>query len=257
MDVEHIRGVNSLNGLDLPDIKKIILGIVRDADNALTREVITRRSGLPDSQTDHLISILVDEENLTYFPGDKSNSGNKHRYVTVPGKKEAIERAVADHLWELSAAGKLYFAYGSDLNPEEMYKIRCPGSHFLCKGSIKGFELSFNLYLEEWEGTVPSIRYSGDSGQVWGALYCIGAEDWNNLDGYEDVPRLNRRVKVPVCTTYGVFCADCYQSLPGDKNLPSGKYLEKMLTGSEFFGLPQKHSRYIKSLPVKRRMEKG
>lgn len=257
MDVELIRGVTSVSGLNLPDNKKIVLGIIRDAGNALTREVINRRSGLPDGQTDYIISSLVDEEKLTFFPANQAEKANKHRYLTVPEKKESIEREVADHLWELSAAGRLYFAYGSDLNPEEMYKIRCPGSNFLCKGSIKGFELSFNLYLEEWEGTVPSIRFSGDSGEVWGALYCIGAEDWGKLDGYEDVPRLNRRVKVPVCTTYGTFCADCYQSLPGDKNLPSGKYLEKMLTGSEFFGLPQKHSRYIKSLPVKKRMERG
>jgi hypothetical protein len=54
-----------------------------------------------------------------------------------------------------------------------------------------------------------------------------------------------------------LFCADCYQSLPGDKDLPSGKYLEKMLAGSEFFGLPQKHVRYIKSLPVNKRPVQG
>lgn len=245
-----------MNGLNLPDRKKIVLGIVRDADNALTSGVIIKRSGLPEAEIDIIINSLIDEGKLTFFPGEPTGKAPKPRYLTVPEKKESIESEVSQHLWELSAAGQLYFAYGSDLSPEEMYKIRCPGSNFLCKGHIEGFELSFDMYLEEWEGTVPSIKFTGGGTQVWGALYCIAGEDWNKLDGYEDAPRLNRRVKLPVHTSYGVFCADGYQSLPGDKKLPSGKYLEKVLAGLEFFGLPQNYIRYIKALPVNKKPAK-
>lgn len=242
-----------MDSLKLPDSKKIILGIIRDADNALTRDTIVKRSGLSEAETDNILSRLVGGNILTHFPEEKTEIAKKLRYHTIPEKMEFVEREVANHLWELSAEGTLYFAYGSDLHPEEMYSERCPGSHFLCKGNIDGFELSFNLYLEEWQGTVPSINFSGESGQVWGALYYVDDSGWARLDGFEDVPRLNRRVKVPVHTAFGLFCADCYQALPGAKDLPSGKYLEKMLAGSEFFGLPQKHVRYIKSLPVNKK----
>ncbi|MHB8157036.1 MAG: gamma-glutamylcyclotransferase family protein [Desulfocucumaceae bacterium] len=240
----------------LPDNKEIILGIIRDADNALTRGVIQRRSGLSDLETDKTINSLVKENKITFFPEEDGSKINKFRYLTVAEEKESIEGGVARHLWELSAGGLLYFAYGSDLDPGEMYRVRCPGSHFLCKGYIEGFDLSFDLYMEEWRGTVPSIKFSGSSRQVWGAVYCIKSGDWEKLDLYEGVPKINRRVNVPVHTAFGLFCAGGYQSLPGDKKLPSEKYMEKLLGGAEFFGLPQKYVRYIKSLPVNRASSK-
>ncbi|MFZ5644357.1 MAG: gamma-glutamylcyclotransferase family protein [Bacillota bacterium] len=234
--------------ITLPDKRKIVLSIVRDADNALTRDVIVRRSGLADAG--EIIDSLVRENIITYFPDEP---GTRLRYFTVAERMESIESQIAEHLWELSAEGMLYFAYGSDLNRDEMYKIKCPGSHFLCKGRIEGFDLSFDLFMEEWEGTVPSIKFSGSGIPVWGAVYFVKREDWGKLDVYEGVPRVNRRVKVPVYTSFGLFCADCYQSLPGDKKLPSGKYLDKVIEGLEFFGFPQKYVRYIKSLPVNKK----
>ncbi|MFZ5651569.1 MAG: gamma-glutamylcyclotransferase family protein, partial [Bacillota bacterium] len=160
------------------------------------------------------------------------------------------ERAAAEHLWELSAAGMLYFAYGTDLEPEEMYRRNCPGSRFLCKGRLEGFDLAFDRYMEEWRGTVASIKYSGGEGNVWGVLYSIGEKDWDTLDNMEVTPLQSRRVRVPVRTSFGLFCAQCYQSVPGDKRLPSKDYIERIIKGSYLFGLPEKYVKYLKSLPV-------
>ncbi|MFZ5648462.1 MAG: gamma-glutamylcyclotransferase family protein [Bacillota bacterium] len=236
---------------DLPDVKTSVLGIIRDADNALTYDVILRRSGLPKGVLDAAISSLVDGNRIMFFPDDQVKDEEKNiRYFTVAGKREAIERAVADHLWELSAAGMLYFAYGTDMDPEEMYSRNCPGSRFLCKGRLEGFDLSFDRHMEEWRGTVASIKFSGGEGNVWGVLYSIGKNDWETLDRLEEIPGSNRRVRVPVRTSYGLFCAECYQSVPGDKRLPSKDYIEIIVKGSYFFGLPEKYIKYLKSLPV-------
>lgn len=234
----------------LPDGETVVLGIIRDSDHALTWQVILKRSGYTSGQLDTIINRLVDGKRITFFAEDTSKKTENRRYLTADGAIEAADTGVAEHLWELSAGGLLYFAYGSDLDPAEMYRERCPGSHFICRGHLEGFSLAFDRYLEEWRGTVASIKYSRDERGVWGVLYGVGAGDWSTLDRLEDVPRQNRRVMVPVRTSFGLFCARCYQSVPGDKRLPSKAYIDRIVKGSEFFGLPQKYIRQIKSLPV-------
>lgn len=236
----------------LPDEKTIVLGIIRDADNALTYEVILRRSGLTSGVLDGIIKSLVSEKRIMSFSEDheKGIEEKNIRYFTVAGERESIENSVALNLWELSAAGMLYFAYGTDLEPGEMYRRNCPGSRFLCRGRLEGFELAFDRYIEEWRGTVASIKYSGGEGNVWGVLYSIAEKDWITLDKQEETPIKNRRVRVPVRTPFGLFCAQCYQSVPGDKRLPSKEYIEQIVKGSYFFNLPEKYIKYLKSLPV-------
>lgn len=234
----------------LPDNEAVILGIIRDSDHALTRDLILKRCGLPTDILDDTISRLVDDKKIMFFPGDEAKKREGRRYQTVFEMREAVDKEVAGHLWELSAGGLLYFAYGSDLDPDEMYIRRCPESRFLCRGYLEGFELAFDRYLEEWQGTVASIMPSDAEGSVWGVLYSVKPGDWQALDRFEEVPGQNRRVRVPVRTSYGLFCAECYQSVPGDKRLPSKGYIDKIIRGAEFFGLPQKYIRLIKSLPV-------
>ncbi|MCL6610057.1 MAG: gamma-glutamylcyclotransferase [Peptococcaceae bacterium] len=242
-----------MNSLTLPDSETVVLGIIRDADHAPAYDLILKRSGFSAGQLDDLIGRLVDRKKITTFPGDSDKRKEVRRYLTVPETGEAVDREIAAHLWEMSAGGLLYFAYGSDLDPEEMYKKRCPGSRFLCRGSLEGFDLVFDQYLEEWRGTLCSIKFSGDENRVWGVLYGVQAGHWQTLDSLENAPELNRRVRVPVRTAFGLFCAGCYQSVPGNRGLPSESYLEKMIRGAEFFGLPQKYIRMIKSLPAQGR----
>ena len=236
--------------LTLPDQEAIILGVVRDADHSLTYDLILKRTGFASDVLDELISRLVEKKKITTLAGDETKHRKSRRYLTVSETLEAVEGEVARHLWEMSARGLLFFAYGSDLDPTEMYNKHCPGSQFLCKGSLEGFDLTFDQYQENWRGMLCSIKFSKGEKRVWGALYAIQEKDWQTLDQLESIPHLYRRVSVPVQTVYGLFCAQCYQSIPGGKGLPSKEYLEKMINGASFFGLPQQYIRIIKSLPV-------
>lgn len=235
-------------GLNLPDKKMIVLGIIRDADNALTYETISRRSGVSAGQLETIIEDLINEEKIKTFPDDLSKTLDTRRFHTNLSALPGADTLVAEHLWELSAAGLIYFAYGCDLDPGQMYGSRCPGSHYLCRASLDGFRLVFDRYSSEWGGGQASFRRCGDS-VIWGALYYVNTAHWQNLDKLEVTP-FCRRVRVPVRTSFGLFCTECYQSLPADIALPSRDYLDKIINGGQFFGLPQKYLRLIKSIPV-------
>lgn len=234
----------------LPDYDTAVLGIIRDADHAPSYDKILRQSGLSPEKLDSIICRLTEQHVITTFPEDTVKKKEQRRYFSVMESMENIEKTVYTHLWELSSRGMLYFAYGSDMDPGEMYGRRCPGSIFLCRARLEGFSLTFDQYQEEWKGTVASIKLADGEGSVWGLIYCVKPEDWEKLDQYEEVPVRNRRVRVPVHTAYGLICADCYQSIPGDKRLPSRSYLDKIVNGANYFGLPQKYIRQVKSLPV-------
>lgn len=80
----------------------------------------------------------------------------------------------------------LYFAYGSNLNKEEM-KSRCPSAKYVGKGIISGYMLEFRYYL--------SVKQKADSNLEVG-IWEIEDSDLKNLDFYEGYPQLYDRINV-------------------------------------------------------------
>lgn len=76
--------------------------------------------------------------------------------------------------------GKLYVAYGSNLNMEQM-KGRCPGSVFLGTGVIENYELQFKGSLHGAHATIAPKEGS----TVPVGLWMIGRVDELKLDHYE------------------------------------------------------------------------
>lgn len=76
--------------------------------------------------------------------------------------------------------GKLYVAYGSNLNMEQM-KGRCPGSVFLGTGVIENYELQFKGSLHGAHATIAPKEGSA----VPVGLWMIGRVDEMNLNHYE------------------------------------------------------------------------
>lgn len=240
--------MNIIN-MNIPDKKLMVLGVIRDADNALDFETIAKRSAFPTGQLEALIENLTEQRIITTFPDDAAKPLNQRRFhSSISDTHAAADSLVSEHIWELSAMGLLYFAFGCDLDPEQMYVKRCPGSHYLCRASLEGFRLVFDRYSLEWEGGQASFRRDTNS-TIWGALYYVNTEHWKTLDAAEITPYC-RRVRVPVHTSFGLFCAECYQSFPADMALPSRKYLDKIIKGGQFLGLPQKYLRLVGSIPV-------
>ena len=79
----------------------------------------------------------------------------------------------------------LYFAYGSNLNHEQMKK-RCSGSKYIKKYILKDYKLCFSHKTNHSiYGHANIVKNKGS--KVQGALWSITKNDEYELDGYEGV----------------------------------------------------------------------
>jgi gamma-glutamylcyclotransferase (GGCT)/AIG2-like uncharacterized protein YtfP len=146
----------------------------------------------------------------------------------------------------MTADEPLYFAYGSNLNPEQMAH-RCPGHRVLGRASLPGHVLRFRGYGRDWEGAVGTVEPSPGS-TVWGALFELTAEHYATLDEYEgyDGPgaasNLYDRVFVEVLREDGasVRCLT-YVIRPLPEGLPSRAYRDAIVAGLRHHGLPESY----------------
>tara|TARA_B100001996_G_C18269433_1_gene442499 strand:- start:94 stop:537 length:444 start_codon:yes stop_codon:yes gene_type:complete len=79
----------------------------------------------------------------------------------------------------------LYFAYGSNLNHNQM-KNRCSGAKYIKKHILKGYKLCFSHKTNQSVYGHANIVKNKKS-EVQGALWNITKNDENELDGYEGV----------------------------------------------------------------------
>ncbi|KAI7777419.1 hypothetical protein LA080_003571 [Diaporthe eres] len=112
----------------------------------------------------------------------------------------------------ITASDRLYFAYGSNLSPEQMAH-RCPDSIFLGKATLPEYRWQVNergvanvvpvpkrLPQEDRKGGRGRDR-NGDGAAVEGLIYAISAEDERQLDLYEGVAK-GRYEKYDVCVDF-------------------------------------------------------
>ena len=82
----------------------------------------------------------------------------------------------------------LYFAYGSNLNHNQMRKVRCLGSKYLKTIYLKDYKLLFGhpIKLNKY-GYANIVRKKGS--KVPGAIWKITKKHEKILDRYEEFPR--------------------------------------------------------------------
>ncbi len=128
----------------------------------------------------------------------------------------------------------LYFAYGSNLNREQMTR-RCPESVGISTAALPGWALAERTYADiepapgEW---------------VNGALYQISANDLAALDHFEGYPGYYTRIEVDVTDNRGVFrkawvytMTEEYKDFRNRRPF-SGRYREICSTGAQEWGIP-------------------
>src|SRR5262245_58639772 len=77
----------------------------------------------------------------------------------------------------------LYFAYGSNLDPEQM-RERCPRAREVGLAALHDERLVFPLFSPRWGGGVSSVQ-PAHSRTVWGVHYDLDETDLTALDGFE------------------------------------------------------------------------
>ena len=132
----------------------------------------------------------------------------------------------------------LYFAYGSNLNIEQM-KQRCPNSLGISPAVLNGWKLVERTYadIEKCPGNC-----------VNGALYRITEDDLAALDHYEGYPEYYTRQEVMVSDNSGTYRKALVYTMTEEcgKRRNHGSYSEcyrKVCSdGADFWGIPNAFS---------------
>lgn len=155
----------------------------------------------------------------------------------------------------------LYFAYGSNLNPDQM-RHRCPAHKVVGMAALHEHRLAFPLTSHDWGGGVAGVVPAHGS-TVWGIVYELSDEDLASLDRYEgyrgagDQHNLYDREGVFVELTRPEdgsiprrVRAACYFARPSNPAAPSRRYLDAILAGARHHRLPDEYVAALAALPA-------
>lgn len=131
------------------------------------------------------------------------------------------------------SAGRLYFAYGSNLDAEQM-KVRCPTARPLRMARLAEHRLDFTHYSKRWSGGAADILPAAGRA-VWGLVYEMGPDDFARLDPFESG---YRRVDLALDGVGEAFAATSYTVVAKGEYAPHPLYLEKMLRWGARWRLP-------------------
>jgi len=133
----------------------------------------------------------------------------------------------------------LYFAYGSNLNHEQM-KRRCPDSKFISRAVLKNYKLVYDGYGPHRHGAVANmVPQVGEA--VWGGLFELSQKDLDNLDRFEGYPSVYDRKEILVENDENDIIEKVftYYKKPEAIGNPSQEYQDIIVKGAEECGLPQ------------------
>lgn len=184
-------------------------------------ESVTKGEQKPDSFVEQLLG-LADED-------------------SVIAERNSIDDPGVTSLASSYSPRRLYFAYGSNMSPEQFCQ-RCPESDFVGPAVLRGFE----WYITD--RGVASIRTSPGS-VIHGVLARLTKKDEVSLDYHEGVNiNLYRREILPVEVRNGGHVhALVYVSNDEGEGLPRSGYLERVIAGALYHGLPDAHLAHIRT----------
>jgi gamma-glutamylcyclotransferase (GGCT)/AIG2-like uncharacterized protein YtfP len=133
-----------------------------------------------------------------------------------------------------------YFAYGSNMNSE---RVRARGLEYsqVLSGQLSGYELSFNKYSANREGSAANITKQ-ENAVTEGVLYLLsGEEQIIQMDPFEGFPDHYSRELLSIATKSELVKAWVYianQRFIRENLLPPRWYLNHLLAGKQFLTQP-------------------
>lgn len=151
---------------------------------------------------------------------------------------------------------RLYFAYGSNLNLEQM-KQKCSNPRVLSIARLDGYKIGFYGYSSTWDGAVETVIPDVQS-EVWGVLYQLDAGGWESLDNCQDARAdgtgayFHYPVEVMVDKQQIIQEATIYKKdRLGQPQLPSTEYLSVIVQGAKEQGLPENYVAALQNIATK------
>ncbi len=134
-------------------------------------------------------------------------------------------------------SARLYFAYGSNLDAEQM-RERCPGSEPRFRARLIDHRVDFTHYSTRWSGGAADVVPEAGA-IVWGVVYAMPEDDVTRLDAFEGgYTRRPFRVLDDDHRSHETLSYTVRQKM---NFVPSEIYLEKMLDWSERWEFPEEH----------------
>ena len=155
----------------------------------------------------------------------------------------------------------LYFAYGSNLDPDQM-RVRAPDARVVGLGLLRDYRLTFPLRSLSWGGGAAGVTHA-HGGEVWGVLYELSDSDLASLDAHEGWHGAGNHHN-----TYDRDLATVDLTRPDDgsvprrvrattyfaRNLnptpPTREYLDAMLRGARHHHLPPEYIEWMVTIEV-------
>jgi len=135
---------------------------------------------------------------------------------------------------------KYYFAYGSNMNLEQMKK-RCSNARFLERAYLEGYKFVYDGYSKCRDCAVANI-VKDEGGIVWGGLFGVTDDDIENLDKYEGYPHIYCKEVLEVKDDEGNnYKAIVYLRKPQQAGKPNKEYRQIVLKGAKDCNLPEKY----------------
>ena len=144
----------------------------------------------------------------------------------------------------------LYFAYGSNMHPDQMRK-RCPGCSFIAAARLRDHRLVFSRPWAAWDGSGVADIQASPGSIVEGVVWEITETHRHALDAYEEYPTAYTRKDVLVETFEGktltafVYCAKAMGSYR-----PGRRYLQSLIDGARAHGLSAEYIAALKTIPT-------
>jgi hypothetical protein len=89
-----------------------------------------------------------------------------------------------------------YFAYGSNLNPDQMNK-RVGEWHLSKRALARNYRLAFNVFSAEWQGNTANLLETGKfADTVYGVVYLLTEEQFLKLQKHERVAPVEIRLEL-------------------------------------------------------------
>ena len=146
-----------------------------------------------------------------------------------------------------------YFGYGSNMSPAQMTE-RCGIWEFVSVASLAGYRLAFVRYSTAWGGGTCGL-VKDDTKVVWGVVYDLSEEAIAKLDAWEGAPRSHYRepALVKLASDEEPVYAETYfvTRFSATENLPTKRYMDRILEGARHWGLPADYIRFLDAIPTR------
>ena len=128
-----------------------------------------------------------------------------------------------------------YFAYGRNINIDELIRRIERYPLIICRGILPGYDLRFNKDPGPKSGTGYANMVPAEGRWVEGLLYLLNEEDMDKLDKFEGVPQHYKRHKVNVWNIEKMrwVIAETYVAVRTRELKPPKEYLIEIIKAAE------------------------